>query len=106
MRANANCLLLYSFETHDICEDVIKKFHNQPIGNEGLHLQVRYADTPSQKEFKKSTNECRQFRTWQRGLASLQQCHPPVSCSGEVKLITSSETTSGKGALDVAAGIS
>jgi hypothetical protein len=54
---------LYSFESRDICEEIIKKFHGQPIGEEGLLLQVRYADTPAQKDLKRITTERRQFRT-------------------------------------------
>ncbi|CCU75339.1 putative meiotic RNA-binding protein 1/putative sporulation-specific protein 5 [Blumeria hordei DH14] len=51
------------FESREICEEIIKKFHGQPIGEEGLLLQVRYADTPSQKDLKRVTTERRQFRT-------------------------------------------
>lgn len=51
------------FETREICEEIIKKFHGQPIGEEGLLLQVRYADTPAQKDLKRITSERRQFRT-------------------------------------------
>ncbi|EGO58990.1 hypothetical protein NEUTE1DRAFT_136071 [Neurospora tetrasperma FGSC 2508] len=51
------------FETRDECEDVIKKFHGAPIGEEGMLMQVRYADTPAQKELKRITAERRQFRT-------------------------------------------
>lgn len=57
--ANMQC----SFETRDECEDVIKKFHGAPIGEEGMLMQVRYADTPAQKELKRITAERRQFRT-------------------------------------------
>ncbi len=53
----------HSFETREICEEIIKKFHGQPIGEEGLLLQVRYADTPAQKDLKRITTERRQFRT-------------------------------------------
>jgi hypothetical protein len=52
-----------SFDSRDTCEEVIKKFHGQPIGEEGLLLQVRYADTPAQKDLKRVTTERRQFRT-------------------------------------------
>ncbi|KAH7355073.1 hypothetical protein BKA65DRAFT_395608 [Rhexocercosporidium sp. MPI-PUGE-AT-0058] len=51
------------FENRDVCEEIIKKFHGQPIGEEGLLLQVRYADTPAQKDLKRITTERRQFRT-------------------------------------------
>ena len=51
------------FESREICEEIIKKFHGQPIGEEGLLLQVRYADTPAQKDLKRVTTERRQFRT-------------------------------------------
>lgn len=33
------------------------------IGEEGLLMNIRYADTPSQKELKRVTAERRQFRT-------------------------------------------
>lgn len=52
-----------SFETREVCEEIIRKFHGQPIGDEGLLLQVRYADTPAQKDLKRITTERRQFRT-------------------------------------------
>ncbi len=51
------------FESRDVCEEIIRKFHGQPIGEEGLLLQVRYADTPAQKDLKRVTTERRQFRT-------------------------------------------
>jgi hypothetical protein len=52
-----------SFETRDECEDIIKKYHGASIGEEGMLMQVRYADTPAQKELKRITAERRQFRT-------------------------------------------
>ncbi|KAK1759391.1 hypothetical protein QBC47DRAFT_292123 [Echria macrotheca] len=51
------------FESREECEDIIKKFHGACIGEEGLMMQVRYADTPAQKELKRITAERRQFRT-------------------------------------------
>ncbi|KAH8809077.1 hypothetical protein F5884DRAFT_753580 [Xylogone sp. PMI_703] len=51
------------FDTREICEEIIKKFHGQPVGIEALPLQVRYADTPAQKDLKRITTERRQFRT-------------------------------------------
>ncbi len=51
------------FETRDECEDIIKKYHGASIGEEGMLMQVRYADTPAQKELKRITAERRQFRT-------------------------------------------
>ena len=33
------------------------------IGEEGLMMNIRYADTPAQKELKRLTAERRQFRT-------------------------------------------
>lgn len=56
-------LTLHSFESREICEEIIRKFHGVPIGDEGLLLQVRYADTPAQKDLKRVTTERRQFRT-------------------------------------------
>ena len=55
--------VLYRFDSREVCEEIIKKFHGQPIGEEGLLLQVRYADTQAQKDLKRVTTERRQFRT-------------------------------------------
>ncbi|KAK3318526.1 hypothetical protein B0H66DRAFT_477755 [Apodospora peruviana] len=51
------------FESRDECEDIIRKYHGASIGEEGMLMQVRYADTPAQKELKRITAERRQFRT-------------------------------------------
>ncbi|KAM7202901.1 hypothetical protein V8F33_002559 [Rhypophila sp. PSN 637] len=51
------------FESRDECEDIIRQYHGRPIGDEQMLMQVRYADTPSQKELKRITAERRQFRT-------------------------------------------
>lgn len=52
-----------SFESRDVCDDIIKKYNGVGIGEEGLLMNIRYADTPSQKELKRVTAERRQFRT-------------------------------------------
>lgn len=52
-----------SFESRDVCEEVIKRYHGQAIGDECFLMQVRYADTPAQKELKRVTAERRQYRT-------------------------------------------
>ncbi|KAM5348237.1 hypothetical protein ACJ41O_008061 [Fusarium nematophilum] len=51
------------FETRDVCDQIIGKFNGQGIGEEGLLMNIRYADTPAQKELKRVTAERRQFRT-------------------------------------------
>ncbi|KFA72834.1 hypothetical protein S40288_08552 [Stachybotrys chartarum IBT 40288] len=51
------------FENRDVCDEVIRKFNGIGIGEEGLLMNIRYADTPSQKELKRVTAERRQFRT-------------------------------------------
>ncbi|KAJ4389670.1 hypothetical protein N0V93_007142 [Gnomoniopsis smithogilvyi] len=51
------------FESRDVCKDVIKRFHGVAIGDECFLMQVRYADTPAQKELKRITAERRQYRT-------------------------------------------
>jgi len=56
-------ILLRSFETRDECEEIIKQYHGASVGEEGMLMQVRYADTPAQKELKRITAERRQFRT-------------------------------------------
>ncbi|KAF5556733.1 sporulation-specific 5 [Fusarium napiforme] len=51
------------FENRDICDEVIERFHGSSVGDEGLLMNIRYADTPAQKELKRVTAERRQFRT-------------------------------------------
>ncbi|KAI0813942.1 hypothetical protein GGR55DRAFT_676078 [Xylaria sp. FL0064] len=51
------------FESRDICDRVIAEFLNLKLGPDGLPMQIRYADTPAQKELKRITSERRQFRT-------------------------------------------
>ncbi|PSS02315.1 hypothetical protein BD289DRAFT_458175 [Coniella lustricola] len=51
------------FESRDICEEVIAHYSGQAVGEEGNCIQVRYADTPAQKELKRVTAERRQYRT-------------------------------------------
>ncbi|KOS17841.1 Sporulation-specific protein 5 [Escovopsis weberi] len=51
------------FESRDVCDDIIRKFNGIGIGEEGLQMNIRYADTPAQKELKRVTAERRQFRT-------------------------------------------
>ncbi|RDA87393.1 hypothetical protein CP532_7027 [Ophiocordyceps camponoti-leonardi (nom. inval.)] len=51
------------FESRDVCDEVIRKFNGVGIGEEGLLINIRYADTPAQKELKRVTAERRQFRT-------------------------------------------
>lgn len=49
--------LVVSFETRDECEDVIRKYHGACIGEEGLMMQVRFADTRTQKKLKRAEAE-------------------------------------------------
>ncbi|KAJ4270304.1 hypothetical protein NW762_001983 [Fusarium torreyae] len=51
------------FEDRNVCDEVIEKFHGVTVGEEGLLMNIRYADTPAQKELKRVTAERRQFRT-------------------------------------------
>lgn len=54
---------VFRFENRDVCDEVIRKYNGVSIGQEGLLMNIRYADTPSQKELKRVTAERRQFRT-------------------------------------------
>ncbi|KAJ4328496.1 hypothetical protein N0V84_001012 [Fusarium piperis] len=51
------------FESREVCDEVIEKFTGLALGEEGLLMNIRYADTPAQKELKRVTAERRQFRT-------------------------------------------
>ncbi|KAI1327524.1 hypothetical protein F5Y16DRAFT_399305 [Xylariaceae sp. FL0255] len=51
------------FESREVCDQVIEEFQGLKLGPDGLAMQIRYADTPAQKELKRVTAERRQFRT-------------------------------------------
>ncbi|KAF5026870.1 hypothetical protein F66182_1066 [Fusarium sp. NRRL 66182] len=51
------------FQDRTVCDEVIDKCHGISLGDEGLLMNIRYADTPAQKELKRVTAERRQFRT-------------------------------------------
>lgn len=64
-----------------MCDEVIAKFNGVGIGEEGLLMNIRYADTPAQKELKRVTAERRQFRTNEYNIGAygtpLVGMHPP-----------------------------
>ncbi|OTB08177.1 hypothetical protein M426DRAFT_7983 [Hypoxylon sp. CI-4A] len=51
------------FESREVCDEIIEDYTGVSLGPEGLALQIRYADTPEQKELKRITAERRQWRT-------------------------------------------
>jgi len=79
---------LFSFESREICDEIIRTLHGQPIGDEGLLLQIRYADTPAQKDLKKITTERRQFRTTEYNVSAygspvdIASLSPPMASTG------------------------
>lgn len=58
-------LIIFSFESRDVCDDVIKQFNNTPVskpnGDEHL-IQIRFSDTHEQKMLKQQTAAGRVFR--------------------------------------------
>jgi hypothetical protein len=60
-RTEAN--LACSFESRKVCDEIISSFAGLIVGDEHMGIQLRYADTPAQKELKRITAERRQFRT-------------------------------------------
>ncbi|SPN99622.1 related to single-stranded DNA-binding protein MSSP-1 [Cephalotrichum gorgonifer] len=66
------------FETRDICDEVIAQFNNFKIKSEPngpIVMNIRYADTPAQKELKRVTAERRQFRTNEYNLGAYGTPH-------------------------------
>lgn len=54
-----------SFESRDICDEVIKEFNNTPVskpGGEEHLIQIRFSDTHEQKMLKQQTAAGRVFR--------------------------------------------
>lgn len=71
-------LIRLSFETRDICDQVIAEFNNYKIKsdtNGPIVMNIRYADTPAQKELKRVTAERRQFRTNEYNLGAYGTPH-------------------------------
>lgn len=69
----------FSLSNREQCEDVIKKFHGQPVGQERLLLQVRYSDTNEQKRLKAETQKRRQYRANEYNAAAYGPQGPPSS---------------------------
>jgi hypothetical protein len=58
-------LIISSFESRDICDEVIKEFNNTPVskpGGEEHLIQIRFSDTHEQKMLKQQTAAGRVFR--------------------------------------------
>jgi hypothetical protein len=56
---------IVSFESRDICDEVIKEFNNTPVskpGSEEHLIQIRFSDTHEQKMLKQQTAAGRVFR--------------------------------------------
>ncbi|KAI9821799.1 MAG: hypothetical protein M1827_002380 [Pycnora praestabilis] len=70
LRTPASNRAHFSFETRAICDEVIAKFHGQPIGEESLQLQVRYADNDEQKLLKHDARTRRNFKAMEYDLAN------------------------------------
>ncbi|KAI2624182.1 hypothetical protein GGR54DRAFT_654990 [Hypoxylon sp. NC1633] len=70
------------FETREICEQVMDNYIGRLIGNERLPLQIRYADTPRQKDLKRITAERRQFRTNEYNVSAYGTALVGISPSG------------------------
>jgi hypothetical protein len=67
-----------SFETREICEEIIRNFNNTPVakpGGEEHLIQIRYSDTHEQKLLKQQTAAGRQFRAaeYDMGVAVARQ---------------------------------
>jgi hypothetical protein len=61
----SHSLTLGSFESREMCEEVIKKFNNTMVskpGGEEYTIQIRYSDTHEQKLLKQQTAAARSFR--------------------------------------------
>lgn len=54
----------YSFETREICDEVIRDYNNKPVskGGEEHLIQIRFSDTHEQKLLKQQTAAGRVFR--------------------------------------------
>jgi hypothetical protein len=64
-----------SFESRDVCEEVMKDFNNTPVnknGGEEHLIQIRYSDTHEQKMLKQQTAAARQFRAAEFEFGCLQ----------------------------------
>lgn len=71
-----------SFETREICEEIIRKFNNTPVsmpGGEEHLIQIRYSDTHEQKMLKQQTAAGRVFRAaeYEVGVAQVRGMNAP-----------------------------
>ncbi|KAI9703906.1 MAG: hypothetical protein M1836_007680 [Candelina mexicana] len=67
------------FETREICDEIIAKFHGTSMGKEKLPLQVRYADTTGQKMLKTDATNRRQYKAAEYDVGVREvNVHPPI----------------------------
>jgi hypothetical protein len=88
--SHCSCTLLTisSFDSRDICDEVIKEFNNTPVsmpgGDEHL-IQIRFSDTHEQKMLKQQTAAGRVFRAaeYEVGVAQARarDVHEPAAWS-------------------------
>lgn len=74
-RIPADDLFRCRFETPEACQTIIEEFSGMLLDEaKNLRLQIRYADTDEQKEFKAKTAKSRQFKSteYNRGIAWIQ----------------------------------
>ena len=63
-------LMKHSFETPEMCREIIKEYNGKSVGEEGNTINIRFADTPDQKKLKTVTQERRQFKTHEYNVAA------------------------------------
>lgn len=78
------------FEDRRTCDDIIRRLNNAPVGHRENNLvQIRYADSTQQKEFKHITAQQRQYRTLEynagaRAMYTAAGLTPPRSALGNI----------------------
>ena len=53
-----------------MCKAIIQQYNGQAIGDQGLPISIRFADTPDQKRLKALTQERRQYKTHEYNVAA------------------------------------
>lgn len=89
--------MISSFESREVCEDIIRNFNNTTVskpGGEEHTIQIRYSDTHEQKMLKQQTAAARQFRAAEFEYGCLQAGHllPAVPTDGSQTLSGSTTT--------------
>ena len=76
------------FSSPEVCKAIVQNYNGRKVGEQGLPISIRFADTPEQKRLKAVTQERRQYKTNEYNMAAFGPGSPYSQYSGVVSTVT------------------